>query len=220
MAITLALVLALLLLPSCSAGVSTEDYQRLQAELNAAQGQIASLQGELAEAELLQGKYDDLSATYDVSKAELEAVHAEYDQLSEEYDDLSAKYDALTVGTAGISAEEVEQAIFERINQERVKNGLNTLEWNTGLYKWAAAHSRYMATERRYLYSDYTAWQDIFWAAGYSTLDGIANATMLVWKESRQYQANFLSEPTIYGVVAVEKAGEIFYITYMAHVTG
>lgn len=216
----LTLVLVLLLLPSCTGGVSTDEYNKIRGELTEAQDKLALLQEELTDTEKLQGEYDDLSAAFDVVSDELETIQAEYNQLSEEYDALSAEYDTLTGGAAGISAEDVEQAIIELVNQERAKNGLIELEWNSGLYKWAAAHSRYMATERRYLYSEYTAWQDIFWAAGYNTLDGIANAAMLVWKESRQYQDNVLHENAVYGVVAVEKSGEIFYITYMAHFTG
>ncbi len=219
------LIIALSCLPSCAPTVSQEEYDRVTNELTAAQNQIASLQGDLAEAKKLQATYNELSTNYEAVKSKLEIMQAKhdelsvkYDELSAEYDELSAKYDAVLEGTAGISEEDVEQAIFELINQERQNNGLNELEWSEGLYWWAMEHSQHMATTKRLEYSEHPYWQDIFRAAGYSTLDRIANAALIIWKESLQYERNFLNNNAKYGAVAASKSGEIFYIACFADV--
>ena len=213
----LLLVLLLLLVPSCTAKITQEDYDMVKSELTAAQSQIVSLQDELAEAEILQDNYDELSTNYDTVKSELEILQAKYDKLSVEYNELSAKYDAVLKIPEEISEEDVEQAIFELINQERLNSGLNELEWDDNLYKWAIDHSGYMARENRFEYSDYIlTWQDIFWAAGYDTVDRIAEATLIVWRGKRHYESIFMNESAKYGAVAVVKQGEIFYITYFA----
>ena len=183
------------------------------------------------ELQILQEKHNKLSADYDTAKSEVEEKQAQYDKLNQEhselrtkydelntkYNELSAKYDVVMQGTAGIKEEDVEQAIFRLINQERRKNGLNLLEWTDSIYMWAKEHSDDMATKKRLEYSEYSYSQDVFRAAGYSTIDRIAEATLMIWEESLQYERNFLNEHTSYGAVAVTKSGEIFYITYFAH---
>ena len=162
-----------------------------------------------SELEATQAKYEELQSKY----SELNTI---YNKLKADYDELSAKYDALIVGTAGVSEKDVEQAIFELINQDRQNNGLNELEWGVTFYEWAKRHSNDMAAKNRLEYSDLPYWQDVFQAAGYSTLDGIANAALMVWKASTTYENTFLNEQAIYGAVAVSKSGEIFYITFFS----
>jgi uncharacterized protein YkwD len=102
------------------------------------------------------------------------------------------------------------------VNEERKKNGLNELEWGTNLYKWAQANSKRMATEQDLVYSDYGAFQELFRAVGYDTVERLCEAVMIIWENGNQYERKFLNAGTLYGTVAVYKSGEIYYITYIA----
>jgi len=191
------------------------------------------------ELQILQEKYDELSSDYNDIKSELEIIQAAYDnlstknnelntkyddlnakynELSTKYDNLKASYDALTQEPEVIKEEDLEQAIFALINLERQELGLPLIEWSDGLYWYATKHSDDMAEKKRLEYSGYSYWQDIFRAAGYKTVDEIADAAMIVWKDSLQYAVNFLSKGAQFGAVGVTKSGEIFYITFFAHI--
>jgi len=183
-----------------------------------------------SEFETIQAKYEELSTEhgelnkqFDTVKSESETIQAKYEELSTEYEELnkqfeelSRKYDIIIEGTAEINEEDVEQAVFKLVNQERKNNGLNELMWGDNLYKWAIANSRTMATNKSLEYSELFSWQEVFWATGYGTTDRIANAALTIWKDGKQYERNFLSTGANYGAVAVYKSGEIFYITYVA----
>jgi len=228
--LSILLFIVLFNVPSCTPTVSQKEYDRVNDELSQTQSQLALLQSELAEAEILQAKYDRLSDNYSAMRSELEILQAKHDGLEAKYDELSAKYDELGAkhdelnrqydilieGTI-ITEEDVEQAIFELINEERRNNGLNELEWKHSFYKEAKSHSRYMATKKRLEYSEHTAWQDVLRVAGYSTVGRLASATLIIWKDSLRYEQNFLNEGAIYGAVGAYKSGEVFYITYLAH---
>jgi len=136
--------------------------------------------------------------------------------LSTEYEELNKQYDILVKEPAGIDEEDIEQAVFKLVNQERGNNGLDEIAWGGNLYKWAITNSRSMATKKRLEYSEYVGWQDIFWATGYGTAERIASAALTVWKSHQQYERNFLNTGANYCAVGVHKSGEIFYITYMA----
>ena len=191
------------------------ELQILQAEYDKLSGKYDYVKSELEKAE---AKYGEISAKHDELSAKYYQLSAKHDELSAEYEELSAKYDAVMQGTRGINEEDVEQAIFELINQERRNNELDELEWSNGLHWWAKDHSEYMATIKRLEYSDRDYWQDNFRAVGYSTVDRIANAAFLLWEESLRYESNFLDKAAKYCAVGVSKSGEIFYITYFAHI--
>jgi uncharacterized protein YkwD len=226
--LSILLILALFSVLSCAPAVSQQEYDRVTSELSETQSQLALQRSELAEAEILQAEYDELSDNYDAVRSELaeaEILQAEYDELGAKYDDLGAKYDELSrqynvlvEGTADISEEDVEQALFELINQERRDNGLNELEWNHSLYLWAKSHSRDMAARKRLETSEYDVWQDFLRAAGYSTVDRLASATLTIWRDSANYERNFLVRGATVGAVAAYKSGDVFYITYFAHI--
>ena len=216
-------VVALLSVPSCAPTVSQQEYDRVSNELSAIQSQLESLQGKLAEAELLQVQNEELNKQFDAVKSEFEIMQAKYEELSTEYEELnrqyeelSKQYDIMTEGPAEINEEDIEQAVFKLVNQERINNGLNELMWGKNIYKWAIENSRDMATNKRLEYHEMIGWQDVFWATGYGTADGIANAALTIWKNHKLYERNFLSEGANYCAVAVYKSGEIFYITYVA----
>ncbi len=226
------LIMALFNVLSCAPAVSQQEYDRVTSELSETQSQLALLQSDLDEAEILQAEYDELSDNYDVVRSELEILQAgygelgvKYDELGAKYDDLGAKYDELSrqynvlvEGTADISEEDVEQAVFELINQERRDNGLNELEWNRSLYSWAKSHSRDMAARKRLETSDYDVWQEVLRAAGYSTVDRLAGAALIIWRDSVNYERSLLVTGATVGAVAAYKSGEVFYITYFAHI--
>jgi len=221
--LSMLLVIALFSVPSCAPTVSQQEYDRVSNELSAIQNQLASLQDKLAEAELLQAQNEELNKQYDAVKSEFETMQAKYEELSIEYEELnkqfeelSKQYDIIIERTAEINEEDVEQAVFKLINQERKDSGLDELMWGKYLYKKAIANSRNMATNRRLEYSDRPSGQEVYWATGHSTTDGIANATLIILKNKARYELNFLIKGFNYGAVAVYKSGEIFYITCMA----
>lgn len=198
------LIMALFSVLSCAPAISQQEYDQVTGELSETQGKLASLRSELAEAEILQAEYDELGA--------------KYDDLDAKYDELSSQYNVLVEGTANTSEEDVEQAVFELINQERRDNGLDELEWNHSLYLWAKSHSRDMAARKRVELSDYDVWQDVWRATGYSTVDRLTSATLAIWKDSVNYERTLLVKGATVGAVAVYKSGDIFYITYFAHI--
>jgi len=207
-----------LLLVGC--GISEEAYNAVKAERDAVQAQVTNLQ---SEASAIKAEYDSLKADYDEIKGEFETLQAEHEELSAENDELKKQNEELSQ-QLGIPVEEtgeiieadVEQAVFELANQERIDNGLEALEWGKYLYKTAIANSRDMATSGQLEYPSRAAGKEIHRAAGYSTTDGMANATLIIWKGTSNFAANFLIKGARYGAVGVYKSGDIFYITYMA----
>ncbi|MCH8864639.1 MAG: hypothetical protein IIB13_04670 [Chloroflexi bacterium] len=177
----------------------------------------------VSEYESLQAKFDDLSTEYedlgkqlDAVRDEYETLQAQYEDLLAEYDVLRAQYDIVTEEPAVITEEDVEQALFNLVNQGRVTNGLDEQLWGINIYKWATENSRNMATNRRIEYSSYASWQAVEWATGYDTTDEMAEAVMTMWRNTRNYERTFLNINATYGTVAVYKSEEIYYITYIA----
>ena len=194
--------------------------EELKRQYDAAKSERETMQAQYEE---LSTEYEELNKQIDTVKSEFETMQAEYEELStefeelnNEYAELSEQYDILIEGTVEINEEDVEQAVFKLINQERTNNGLDELMWGDNIYKWAIANSRSMATNKRLEYIEYVGWQEIFWATGYGTPDRIAQSALTVWKNRQQYERYFLSPGAKYGAVAVYKSGEIFYITYVA----
>jgi len=192
----------------------------LTKQSDATKSELSTVQAKYAE---LSTKHEELSEQFDATKSEFEAMQdnyeelsAEYDELDEQFEELSEQYDIIMKGTAEIDEEDVEQAVFELVNKERIENGLNEREWGENIYKWALANSRNMATNKQLEYTEYIGWQDVFWATGYGTADRIANAALTIWKNHQHYERSFLNAGDHYAAVAVYKLGEIFYITYVA----
>ena len=217
--------------PSSANGTTpAESDSQVKIELQALQAKYdelsASCDAVKSELETTQDKYDELSikneglsAQYNELSVKYDELSTRYEQLSTKYDELGTEYDTLIKGTANVTEEEVEQAIFEMINQVRKDNGLDKLEWNNSLYWWARDHSDYMATIKSLEYSENLYLQEIFLAAGYSTLDRLVKAAFITWKENQtQYERSFLNPYALIGAVGVSKSGEIFYITYFADI--
>jgi archaellum component FlaC len=242
------LAIALFTIPSCTSGVTQQEYDRVSNELRAIQNQLVSLQGKLAEAEQLQevltkqsaaakseleavqARYKELSAEheglseqFEATKNELEAMQdnyeelsAEYDELDEQFQELGEQYNIIIEGRVEIDEKDVEEALFKLINQERVNEGLDEIALGENLYKWALTNSKIMATNQREEYSDYGSWQAVYWTAGHSTPERMADTILTVWKGRQEYERFFLNVTARYGAIGIYKSGEIFYITYIA----
>ena len=232
---------------SCGQGDLQEQIDILKTQLADANSQVAELQQKLFEAQALESQYDTLKDQYadlqteneanlasiDTMGATIEqldmqvnqltgtnAAHvAEIAELQQEYDSLKAQYDLLLGLEAGISVDNIEQALFELINQERISHGLNALQPGHNLSDWALINSQRMAVSKEFEYYDDTwvPFQRVFIAAGYSSLDSLVNGAMTTWKSHALfYQEKVLSEDAIYGAVRAVQSGDIYYITFMA----
>ena len=203
-----------------------------EAESLQAQNEDLNKQFETVKSEFkaLQAEYEERNAEYEALaeqsaaandafealQAEYEELNAEYEALDEQFTELSEQYETIMGGGAEIAAQDVEQAIFNLVNQERIDNGLDEVMWGENIYKWAIANSRSMAANKRLEYTGYIGWQEVFWATGYGTEDKIARAALTIWQNHQLYERNLLNVGADYGAVGVHKEGEIFYITYVA----
>ena len=196
-------------------------YEELKKQHDARIDEIQTIKSEFDE---LNTKYEQLQGQLqgqdNAQINEIQAMQAEYDELNKEYEELKRQYDIIVQGTAVFSEEEIDQAIFELINQDRKNNGVDELVWGINLYKQAKQNSREMAETGEYQYSESSAaWQEIFFAARYGTIDQIANGAFITWKNNDyKYRYNILNTQSIYGAVATYKSGEVYYITYMASI--
>jgi uncharacterized protein YkwD len=245
--IVLLCILVLTGLSSCSQNNLQAEYDILEAQYEEANAQLVQLQEDLAVAQLIQTQFDALKDQYDELtnqnatnldeiaslEAQIGELQSELDQLGEDiatkinelaectynYDVLKAQYDALMGPVVVINEENIEQALFDLINQVRVASGLNGLQIGPNLEDWALENSQNMAYSKEYeVYTaHYVPFQRVFWATGYSSLDRLVNAALVTWQSHELfYQENVLNEDAVYGAVRVVKSGEIYYITFMA----
>ena len=232
---------------SCSEDDIQAEYDILAAQFEEANEQLDELHGKMFEAQTLQTQYDELLVQYDELtdqndtnldeiaslQAQIEELESELDELTDEietktnelaelafdYDEIKAQYDALVAAALEINEDNIEQALFDLINQERIGQGLNVLQFSTDLAEWALVNSQDMAVSKQL--EQYTAnavpFQRARITTGYSSLDRIVNSTMLIWQShALSYEANILDEEALYGAVGVVKSGEIYYITFLA----
>lgn len=207
--------------------IVTMEGKLTEAQLVQTQSEALAKQYEALKSDFdaLQADYEELSEQYEAMgeqhDAAVKALQADYEALSDEYEALNEQYEILVEEAAEaeeaaeFSKEDVEQAIFALINQERVDNDVTELEWGVNIYKWAKENSFNMATYKRYEYSSYASWQEILWAAGHNSAESIANAAMIVWKDSLQYERNMINTVAIYGAVGVYEKNGIYYITFI-----
>ena len=243
--VLLGLVVAVVAI-SCQ-GDLQERYDILEKQLTDANEQLATQQEKLLEAEVLETQYDGLSAEYDELKEqndanleELAALEAQLENLGNEiarltgenqakdnqitdlmaeYDSLKAQYDILVGAESEITEDNIEQALFDLINQERKSHGLNELLAGTNLASWSLTNSQKMSVSKQIEYYDIyqVPFQRVYIAAGYSSLDRVINAAMTIWKSHvLSYEENILNKDAVYGAVGVVKLGDIYYITFMA----
>ncbi len=188
-------------------GESNDDCDEVRREL-------ASVRSEYNELNL---DYNKLNTEYGELEAEHGVLNTQYDKLQEKYNALDIKYNAVIQATVELGKEDVEQAVFDLINQDREINGLKKLEWSVRLYRNAEQHSDYLAGRGVLELADRTYWQDVACAAGYATVEQLAIGMLRVWQEATSYEGSFLNDYAKFGAVAVTRTGDVYYITYFSH---
>lgn len=236
------LALSLLILPgvfSCTSTegmVTQEAYDALRAELNAAETEIADLEARLgeptaevtekllrdeiasleAQIEELGNEIADLEKQNDALSQEKTSLQTQYEVLNAKYEDLQATLAELTKPKT-ITEKQVEDEIYALIDQERVKVGVPEFLFGKYLYEQARQNSRDMAVTGKYEPTPAVFIQNVFVAAGYDSVEGIAHGALLTWKlDAYQFEHGALLSSNTYGAVGAYKSGEIVYITLMA----
>lgn len=208
-----------LVLSACSSGVPQADYSRLQDEIDQIQFQLNQAQQALVSlnATSVSGQlYQDLNGRYAILESNYQTLQAEQQKLTQDYNQLKQNDGALVSANISINAGDVEQLLFNMINQERTQNGLKELAWGRNLYDYAIQNNHNMAANQSHERSSYTSWQAVSWATGYRTSADMAGAVMTIWKNELQYQQNFFNVVAVYGAVAVYQSGDIYYVTFIA----
>ncbi|MFC1991288.1 CAP domain-containing protein [Chloroflexota bacterium] len=193
--------------------VKQEQNEQVNEDCDAIRSELESLQAKYG---VLQSENNELDAKNNALTADLDELNAKLNTSSTDYEELTNRYNNLLEGTPDITESELEQAIFMMINKERKDSGLNELEWTDNFYQRAKEHSNYLANKNLAEVSEHPYWQDVFRAAGYSSLDRITKAAWMVWKETNGFAYNFFNQHAKFGTVAVSISGDIFYITYFA----
>jgi uncharacterized protein YkwD len=234
------LAMTLFIVSSCASGISQEKYDRVCDELINVQSQVESLQSKLAEAEKPDPEIELLNKQYDTLRSEYDELQDKYEDLGSQNVELNDQYDALTMQYTILEAsyedlenqyyaaieetpeivdeKDLEQALFELINQERAAHGLDEMVLGEYLYKAAISHSKNMATSGRLEEPDKGSYQEVIWATGYTDTQVMAESIFTLWKNTMRYEIEFLTDVTAYGAVAVYKSGDIYYITYLCDV--
>lgn len=232
---------------SCGGGITQEEYDSLQnkiteteTELEAVHLQLSELQNEpapepeeevtpdidlkklndanLQEIETLKGQLVDLTGSFTELQEQNEANLDELAEIEQQYAELQIQYADVVAGPGPFTTADVEQAIFDLINQTRTDNGLEALLPGQYIHDNAEANNQAMIEAREITYSLEAGWQEIFWATGYDTADAIANAVLTTWKNNIiRFNTSVLNPQAIYGAVSVYKSGDIIYITYISH---
>lgn len=125
---------------------------------------------------------------------------------------------------------EIEQAIFERVNQERIAAGLPALNYNTTMEKYARIKSKDMGDNGYFSHEDlqgkliteqmkadglsYNAWgENIAYIQGINNNSTLATKFMDNWMNSSGHRANILSTNFSSIGIGVYKIGNIYYAT-------
>ena len=125
---------------------------------------------------------------------------------------------------------EVEQAIFNKVNEERTKAGIAPLTYNTTMEKYARIKSQDMGDNNYFSHTDlngnnittkmkadgvtYKAWgENIAYIAGVTDPTALANQFMTNWMNSQGHKENILSTKFSSIGVGVYKIGNKLYGT-------
>ncbi len=212
------MVLLVMAVTACSSGVSQEAYNTLNTQLEAAKSEIAQVKGENSSLKSQVDKASKSEQAYAELKTKYELSLKDYQACEEKYKTLSQQYAAATREPEPVTEAQVEEALFNIVNQRRTENGLTPFLWGKNLYSWAKSNSKAMAQSKTMTYSEYYAPQELFWAIGYKSLEEITDATMKMWSlNDNTYKSRFLQK-VAYCTVGVYKDDGIFYITYIADV--
>ena len=125
---------------------------------------------------------------------------------------------------------EVEQAIYNKVNEERAKAGVSALSYNTTMEKYARIKSQDMGDKNYFSHTDlngnyittqmkadgvtYNAWgENIAYIAGITDPAALANQFMTNWMNSEGHKKNILSTNFTSIGVGVYKIGNKVYAT-------
>lgn len=125
---------------------------------------------------------------------------------------------------------EIEQAIFQRVNAERLAAGLPALSYNTTMEYYARMKSKYMGENGHFDHIDkegrlmneiiqadgisYRAWgENIAYIQGLNDYNALSNRFMNNWMNSEGHKANILSSKFTSIGIGVYKIGDIYYAT-------
>lgn len=125
---------------------------------------------------------------------------------------------------------EIEQAIFQRVNQERTSAGLPALNYNTTMEKYARIKSKDMGDNGYFSHEDlqgeliteqmkadgvsYNAWgENIAYIQGINNNSDLATQFMDNWMNSSGHRANILSTKFSSIGIGVYKIGNTYYAT-------
>jgi outer membrane murein-binding lipoprotein Lpp len=201
--------------------IVTSDCSEVQNQLEALEEQFNKLTAEYEESKVgisrLSSKYDDLVAAYDELQSDYNKLQSDCNDLQSDYKDLQTEYSTVTAMAPDLEPGDIEQALFKMINQDRADNGLEELDWDQSIYWYAQQHSKTMAGKAQLEYSEFPYYQEVHRAMGHATAQQAAASAMIMWKSRPSYPTNFLDEDAVVGVVAVERSGDIYYITYFGN---
>ena len=220
--VLLGFILGIVLIVGCGAKIdedttSTEkEVEEIVITEEEPEETIEQEQPEGEDCDALRSELESLKAKYDALQTENSGLQTKYNKLSRDYDELTVTYNRLLTGAPDITEDDVEQSIFEMINAKREDNGLNKLWWTDTFYQAAKEHSDYMAAKNVVEPSELSYMKGVFRAPGYSTLDRITNAALMVWEREQSFALNFLNIHAEFGTVAATKSGDIYYITFFA----
>ncbi|OGO08023.1 MAG: hypothetical protein A2Y92_00700 [Chloroflexi bacterium RBG_13_57_8] len=243
--VSIVLIVTVLTSFGCSKGVAQEDYDSVKNELNDIKLQAQALQDKLDKANVFETQYqalksqydaqsaqlqgitsdfDDLTASFEQLKAqdesgilEIQSLQTEYDALNLMFEDLMRQYDTIVERSAVFNEEEINQALFDLINEERKGKGLVKLEWGVNLSGWARQNSVAMSQTGDFKYSSWLSVQAVLITAGQGTFDGLVNGIMEVWRQrTHEYEPKILNTSVKYGAVATIRSGSVYYVTYLA----
>lgn len=125
---------------------------------------------------------------------------------------------------------QIEQMIFNKVNEERAKAGVAPLNYSNTMQKYARIKSEDMGVRKYFSHEDpngqlitvkmkadgvsYNAWgENIAYLGGYSGDSNIANKFMTNWMNSSLHRANILSPNFTSIGVGVYKIGNTYYAT-------
>ena len=125
---------------------------------------------------------------------------------------------------------QIEQMIFNKVNEERAKAGVAPLSYSNTMQKYARIKSEDMGLRKYFSHEDpngqlitakmkadgvsYNAWgENIAYLSGYSGDSNIANQFMNNWMNSSGHRANILSPNFTSIGIGVYKIGNTYYAT-------
>jgi len=196
---------------------SSLKYQDLLKDYNTAVDELESAEGEYI---ALNAEHENLKSEHQTLQSQNESNLNQINLLQTENTQLRVQVNELTPPFPEIAPVDLEQALFDRINEARIDAGLDALQRGKNLVNWSRSNSQAMSVAKQtIIYIDnWVPYQLHFIAGGYNTLDAIVNAIMIIWpSHALSYQNNVLADDAIYGAVGAVKMGEIYYITFMAN---